>query len=273
MLQLGPCLWRGLFCWVCLMTLALDFPACNNSPLGRLDPRWKLAALMLAALATALLQMLPTIVAASLGTLVLVPLSRLPPRWLLLRLCGVALVMTLFLAWLPFVHPQAGPSWHVGWITLAPAGVHLAVLLLVKALVVVTLMLILLATSPLQDTCKAAHALHFPGVLVQLVLLTYRFVFLVAEEFSRLRIALRVRGFRNRGNWQSYHTIGQVAGTLLVRGHDRAERVGQAMRCRGFDGTFRSLHTMRTRLADMVAFGAIAGLAVTLVAWDFAVRP
>jgi cobalt/nickel transport system permease protein len=177
--------------------------------------------------------------------------------------------LALLLAWLPFVDPDPGPRWDLGWITLSPAGLILAALIFVKALTVVSLMLALLATAPLQDTFKAAHALRVPGALVHLVLLTHRFVFLVAEEFGRLRTALRVRGFRNRGNWHSYRTVGQVAGTLLVRSHDRAERVGQAMRCRGFDGCFRSLHEFSTRLVDILAFGLIVGCAAALLAWDF----
>ena len=136
-------------------------------------------------------------------------------------------------------------------------------------LTVVCLMLALLATAPVQDTVKAAHALRLPDILVQLVLLTYRFVFLAAENSALVADYLEVRGYRNRGSRHSYRTIGQVAGTLLVRSHDRAVRVGQAMRCRGFDGCYRSLHEFHTRLADIVAFAMIVGCAVALLAWDF----
>ena len=47
--------------------------------------------------------------------------------------------------------------------------------------------------------------------------------------------------------------MGQAAGTLLVRGYERSERVAQAMRCRGFDGCFRALATFRTRWSDVPA--------------------
>ena len=71
------------------------------------------------------------------------------------------------------------------------------------ALTVATLMLVLLASAPLTVTFQAAHKLRVPGLLVQLALLTYRYVFLLAEEFRRLRIALRVRGFRRRADRHS----------------------------------------------------------------------
>jgi cobalt/nickel transport system permease protein len=182
---------------------------------------------------------------------------------------GVALVLALFLAWLPFVHPHGQRDLALGWLELSSAGLILAALLLMKAFTVVALMLVLLASAPLQETAKAAHALRVPGLLIHLALLTYRFVFLTGEEFARLRIALRVRGFHNRADWHGYRTVGQVAGTLLVRSHDRAERVGQALRCRGFDGCFRSLHEFRTNLVDVAAFGMIVGSAAALWAWDY----
>src|SRR5262249_34976662 len=117
-------------------------------------------------------------------------------------------------------------------------------------------------------TLKAAHALRLPGVFVQVVLLTYRYVFVVAAELGRLRVALRARGFRARANRHTYRTVGNVTGMLLVRSHERAERVAQAMRCRGFDGRFRSLTEFRTTPADVLAFVVIAGSAAGLVAWD-----
>ena len=88
------------------------------------------------------------------------------------------------------------------------------------------------------------------------------------DEFARLRTALRVRGFRNRADLHSYRTIGQVAGTLLVRSHERSERVGQAMRCRGFDGQFRSLTQFHTAARDVLLFLIITLPTIVLVTVD-----
>src|SRR5262249_17579757 len=107
-----------------------------------------------------------------------------------------------------------------------------------------------------------------PGLLIRLILLSYRYVFVLADEFARLRIALRVRGYRNRANRHSYRTVGHVTGTLLVRSQERAERVEQAMRCRGFDGRFRSLAVFRTTVGDVVFFILVAGGSATILFFD-----
>jgi cobalt/nickel transport system permease protein len=246
--------------------LAFTPPPCPDSPLRQLDARWKLAALTLAALATALLRTVPATALALAGALFLAWLGRLPLRWYLGRLGPVALVLALFAVPLPFLLHGSGPEWQWGPFSVSRHGAAVALVLSTKAVAVVTLALVLLASAPLDATLKAAHSLHVPGLLVQLGLLSYRYLFLLADELGRLRVALRVRGYRNRPTWHSYRTVGHVAGTLLVRGYERAERVGQAMRCRGFDGRFRSLATFRTRAADVLAFALI--VAATLgVCW------
>ena len=189
-------------------------------------------------------------------------MGRLPRRWYLVRVGMAALFLAPFVLTLPFLLP--GPDGRIP----SRDGTCVALLIAAKALALVTLMLVLLASSSLADTLKAAHALRVPGLLLQLFVLTYRYVFVVAEELARLRVALRVRGYRNRATRHSYRTVGHVAGTLLVRSHERGERVGQAMRCRGFDGRFRSLADFRTAPADVVFFVVLTAAAAGLFTWD-----
>lgn len=253
------------------MTLAFDYPGRFDSPLARLDPRWKLAALLAAAAVVTLLRTPPPAAAAFAGTLLLVALARLPPRWYLLRAGTAALFVGFFVVWLPFLDGR-GPFVAVGPVELSVPGLGLALLLLLKGVGIVSLMLVLWATAPLEVTLKAVRSLRVPGLLVQLALFTYRYLHLLGEELARLRLALRVRGYRNRASLHSYRTVGHVAGVLLVRGYERAERVGQAMRCRGFDGRFRALHDFRTRAVDVAAFVLLVAAAGALLAWDLALR-
>ncbi|MCI0680590.1 MAG: cobalt ECF transporter T component CbiQ [Gemmataceae bacterium] len=250
------------------MTLALDVPAIADSPLSRMDPRWKLAALVPAAILLALVRTVPPAAAALILALVLAQRARLPGAWLARRLAWTALFIGLFLIWLMFLPDPNGDVRRFGWLSISVVGLTRFAVVLLKTLAVVTLILIVLATAPLQDTLKAARALHVPALFVHLLLLTFRYVFLLAEEFGRLRTALRVRGFRNRADLHSWRTIGLVGGTLLVRGSERAERVGHAMRCRGFDGTFRSLCDFRTRALDVALWGAVILTTGGLFAWD-----
>jgi cobalt/nickel transport system permease protein len=252
------------------MTLAFEPPACPDSPLRRLDPRWKLAALVLAAAVASALGTLPAAAVAFGGALALAALARVPPAWYLRRVGALAGVLALFVVLLPFLLHDGGPAYDLGPVRVSLQGLGVALLICLKALTVVTLMLVLLAAAPLDATLKAAHALHVPGVVIQVAVLTYRYLFLLREELARLLVALRVRGYRLRSNRRRLRMAGHLTGIVLVRGYERAERVSQAMRCRGFDGRFRSLAQFHTRPRDVLAFVVIVGGAAALLAWDLA---
>src|SRR5262245_43436548 len=85
------------------MTLALSALPCPDSPLRRIDARWKLAGLVLLPLVVACLRhVVPAAVALG-GTLLLAVLGRLPPRWFLTRLGAAALFLSPFVFSLPFL--------------------------------------------------------------------------------------------------------------------------------------------------------------------------
>jgi cobalt/nickel transport system permease protein len=236
------------------MTLAFDPPPAGDSPIHRLDPRWKLAALGPAVLAVSFVHSL-TIASAALGAAaVLAFVARLPALWVGRRLGAIVLALGPIVVLLPIVQ--------------GIEGVRVALLLLAKGMAVVLLVLVLLGTGPLPTTVQAAQSLGLHGTLVQIALLSYRYLFVLADEFDRLRRALRLRGFRAGTNRHTYRTVGHVVGTLLVRSAERAEGVAHAMRCRGFDGRFRSLCDFRTRLRDVVFFVFAIMAATGLVVWD-----
>jgi cobalt/nickel transport system permease protein len=254
------------------MTIGLQSIPCTASPISRLDPRWKLAALAVLLVAATLVQQLVSTAVLLAVTLLLALLARLPWRWYSRQLGAAMGFIVLFAAPLPFLLQGSGWVWTWGPLHVSEHGTVVAIRLCLKVATVATLVLVVLATAPLEVTLKAMHALRVPGLLVQLVLLTYRYVFVLMDELARLRVAVRVRGYRNRVNRHSYRTIGHVAGTLLVRGYERSERVGQAMRCRGFDGRFRSLTAFHTRPADVMAFLLVLACSVGVCLLDLAMR-
>lgn len=195
-------------------------------------------------------------------------LAHVPSRWFAGRVGAALAAIALFAVPLPFLLDGPGPAWQFGPVRFSAHGALVGVLLTVRALTVVSLTLTLLATTPSDALLKAAHSLGIPSLLVQVALMSYRYLFVLADELHRLRIAVRVRGFRNRTSRHAYRTVGQVAGTLLVRSHERAERVYDAMRCRGFDGQFRSLVAFKTRPADVAAFVIIVAASAGLSAVD-----
>jgi cobalt/nickel transport system permease protein len=255
-----------------MTTLILDIYSPTPAALHRLDPRWKLVAITILAMTTVALETVPCVAVAFIGSILLVPLTGMGAHAYLVRLGRVMAIVALFAIWLPFLHPVEGPHWNIGPLAVSVHGVARAVVLLLKSATVLTLVLALLASSPLNFYLHAADALRVPALLVHLTLLTYRYLFVLADELGTLRIAVRLRGYRNRASLSSYRTVGHVAGTLLVRSVERADRVGQAMRCRGYAGTFCSMAVFRTGAADVLFLLMLATAAGSLFTWDLMSR-
>jgi cobalt/nickel transport system permease protein len=216
------------------------------------DPRWKLAAAAIGLATLASLATLPVAggaCAVLLATCALVGSRR---RQLLARLSGFAAFFALAALILPAASLLTEPVER--WPAFLIRDIAFVSVLLARAISMTLVVLLVTSTTPPGRLAAAAHALHLPGFLVRLVSLAHRYVFLLSDEFRRLRVALQTRGFQPRGNSRRWQVAAHVLGALVVRGHDRGERVAQAMRCRGFDGRFHSLDRFHSTPLDSALF-------------------
>ncbi len=250
------------------MTLALDTPASPDNPLRRLDARWKIAAVAVAVVGDAFLANPEAILGGVAVAFVLAIDSKALQRTLVPRLLPIVGMLILLFGWSIFSPKPGEEPWTILGVSVSPTATLALAAVVGKTIAIVTLVVTLLDSAPLYELAEGAAGLGVPRLFVHLVLLTHRYIFVLGEEFSRLRRALRVRGFRSRINRRTFATIGNVAGSLFVRGHERAERVHHAMAARGFDGVFRSMATPRTQRIDILVFGVMSFITAILFVLD-----
>ena len=116
------------------------------------------------------------------------------------------------------------------------------------------------------------HALnwwHVPDKIVHLLLMTYRYVFLIEQEYQRLMRAARFRGFRPGTNLHTYKTYAAIVGMLFVRSALRADRVQKAMLCRGFKNRFYCLCEFSTGMHEWLFATAMTGMTVGLIYFEW----
>jgi len=232
---------------------------------GGIDPRVRLAAAIGFSAATAVWQRPASILAALGFALGLAAFFRLSPRPLLRRLLAANGFVLLLWAIVPFSLPGEALV-RLGPLAASREGIALALAITLKSNALVLALLALVAPLPFPAAGHALHRLGVPGKLVQLLLLTWRYLALLEQEFHRLRRAAALRGFRPRTDLHTYRTFAWLLGMLLVRSVDRAERVRRAMLCRGFRGVFLSLHEFRLA-GRSLALAAAAAAAVVASAW------
>jgi len=238
--------------------------ASGTSSLHMLDPRAKLVAAAVYSIVVAVIGDFLALVVALVFAAVLLSLARLDAGRLLRRLVVVNAFIAFLWLFLPWsVSGEALAKW--GPITVTREGVLLAIRLTLRCNAIVCACIALLGTSRIVDVAHALRALRVPKKLVVVLFFCVRYIDVIHAERRRLMDAMRIRGFRPRTNAHTYHTYANLVGLLLVRSHDRAARIYEAMLCRGFDGTFRSLGEGRLGRRDVAAAAGIIVLALVLV--------
>ena len=216
------------------------------------DPRLRLVAALLFALTVVSLDHLRSALLAFGLALGLVVAARLAARALIRRLLALTGFLLIMLLTLPFTTPGA-PWFTLGALSASTVGRDLALLILCKATAVMLALTVLVGTLDPLAFAQALGRLGVPHTLTQLLLLTIRQIHLIHAELIRLRQAMRVRAFVPRTDRQTWRAYGWLIGMLLVRSFARAERLLEAMRCRGFRGRFYRLDTPRWGIADSLA--------------------
>ena len=115
--------------------------------------------------------------------------------------------------------------------------------ILLRFMMTVGAALILIATTGYHAVCMALEKMGVPQVFVVQLLFLYRYLFVLVDEASRMVRARSLRSFQGKG--LGIRVFGSMAGHLLLRTMDRAQRIHLAMLCRGFDGNIRPFHPLR----------------------------
>jgi cobalt/nickel transport system permease protein len=247
--------------------------AVGDSPLHRLDPRVRLVAAAVYACAAALCREFPALLAALLLSAGLVALARLRAAEVLKRLFVVNGLVVFIWMVIPFTFPGEALV-RVGPFSAARQGVELAAQITLKSNAIVLAFMALVTTMPFSTVGHALHRLRVPDKIVHLLLMTYRYIFVLEQEYQRLIRAARIRGFQPGTNLHTYRTYAYLVGMLFVKAIDRAERVRWAMLCRGFKRKFYSLHEFKAGRGSVIflifisaAVLGIAALELGAVAW------
>jgi cobalt/nickel transport system permease protein len=229
----------------------------GSSLIHRLDPRFRIAMAIGISVFIAVAERFLTLMVCLLISLTLIALSRLGGIRVFKRVVVVNGMILIF--WLILPLTVAGKAFlNLGPITLTETGVYLALSLTLKSNGIVLALIALLATCPVTAIGYAMKSLRIPQKIVYLFLITYRYLFVLDQEYQRLVTAAKIRCFRPGNNLHTYRTFAYLIGMLFVRASLRGERVYQAMRCRGFNGQFYLLYEFRSSKTDWIFLTAFS---------------
>jgi cobalt/nickel transport system permease protein len=246
-----------------------------SNRLRSVDPAYK-ASLALAMLLTCLLANRPAVglLAAAWACVLAVVLARIPLR-VMARLLLVELFF-LVLASLGIAVSVQGLSAvpAVGWtVTLGPLTISTSPQMLATACTAVCRALgataalnFLALTTPLVDLVALLRRLHVPALLIDLMTVTYRFIFILLETLDRIYTAQDCRlGYSSPR--RSLISAGRLGSRLFIDAYRRSQRLQLALDARGFDGDLRVLPGVYGANPALLCAGlaAVASLVVVRV--------
>lgn len=145
-------------------------------------------------------------------------------------------------------------------------GVLSFLAILFRAYLCVMAVLILVAVTPFTQLTGQLRRMRVPEILVTLFEVTYRYLGTLMGEASSMYTAYTLRTPGRKGLKMDH--MGSFVGQLLIRSIDRAERVYNAMKCRGYAIRGIRCETRALSTSDWTYLVAVCGACLFFRATD-----
>ena len=226
-----------------------------GSPIHTWDPRLKILTLTILAFSISSVQHISSALGCLLISLLLLRLTKIPFSFSLKRLAAVTMFVGPFFLIMPLtVKAQSGDTiyffTHLKFLEINTRGLFLAARVYLKAVSIVLLTVPMFGTNRFDISIKALEHLKIPNSMIQMILFSYRYIFVFLSELKRMSLAMKIRKFSPSTNFHTLRTYGNFLGTLLVRSFERTEEVYHAMLSRGYTGILKIRYEYKVKVAD-----------------------
>lgn len=215
------------------MKLILDQYAHLDSLIHRWEQRSKIIALFSLIIAFGCVNRLVLLPVMIVVTALLFALSRLPLSFLIDRLRYPGIFILAMVIFIPLVSGKTVVvDW--GWLSIKLEGCLTVLLILTRFICILTVSLVLFGTAPFLTTIQSLRSLYLSEIIVDMMLLSYRYLEELSDTLTTMQRAMQLRGFDpNRFSSRNLSILARLMGSLLVRSYEQSKRVYQAMILRG----------------------------------------
>ena len=154
---------------------------------------------------------------------------------------------------------------HYGFLSFSWEGLILALHMTAKGNTIFFIFYGLVAPLSPPQFGIALTNLGLSNKLSLIFALTYRYLDLMQQEWHKMFIAAKLRGFRPNTSYYSWRTYGLLLALLFMRILERSTSIHQAMLCRNFTGCFRGLETLPWNFKDTIIIVSCCLLVIAMI--------
>jgi cobalt/nickel transport system permease protein len=160
-------------------------------------------------------------------------IAKIPTPTLLVRSL-IEIPFIFFAILMPFF--GTGERFEIGPLNLYRESLLAAAGIVLKGTLGVLSAVVLSSSTTARELLRGLERLHLPKLMVQIAAFMLRYVNVISDEMTRMKIARESRGFIATG-LKDWKVLAIAASALFIRSYERGERVHLAMLSRGYTGT------------------------------------
>jgi cobalt/nickel transport system permease protein len=160
----------------------------------------------------------------------------------------------------------AGVNFAQWYIYVSRSGLIQAEAIFIRAIACSSCLFFILLTIPFVEILTVFRKIGCPVILTELLLLMYRFIFLLIEIAQQMSIAQQVRGgYQNRT--RAMYSLSLLIRQLFQKTLERYHQLSLGINARGFQGKFQFWQPHKYHHSKRYALEAILGY-LGLVGWQ-----
>ncbi len=127
-----------------------------------------------------------------------------------------------------------------------------AINIYIRTNMIVFFNLLLFSQSSGYDIVRALNELRFPKKVVSSVYFTLKMIQTLNDEFKKIKMTLRARGFRANSSMFTYETYGNLFGHIFVKSIIKANALQDSFKLRGFGGRIYLINNSKLSYYDVI---------------------
>lgn len=243
----------------------LDFERYSTieSPLHKWNPKAKIVSLSVLLFSVVSAGEMHQAIAGLAIACFLILISNLPRDHIINFVKWPAIFLTSFVIILPFT-AEGVPVFSICQLSISLQGLLLGVMFFIRGIAAALLVSIIVMTASFSTIIRALEEMRLPANLIQILLFTYRYIFLLKEELQTMISSMESRGFTKKSDFRTALVFSKALAMLFIRSYERSNNVFLAMLSRGYTGKASSGKVSQISGMDIMKSLFIIGAALCI---------